>query len=195
MAGQTPSQTVGPFFAYGLTPGQYGYGHPDLAGPVLRDEATPGEAIRIEGCIYDGAGKTVPDAVVEIWQADAQGRYPGAATSEGSNIAFTGFGRCGTGMLAGDMFAFDTVKPGATGEGAAPHITVVLFMRGLLTHVFTRIYFSDDAARHATDPVLAAVPEARRQTLVAKRRDTPQGPVYRFDIHMQGERETVFLDL
>ncbi len=195
MPRQTPSQTVGPFFAYGLTPGQYGYGHADVAGPVLRDGTTPGEAIRIEGCIYDGAGKTVPDAVVEIWQADGQGRYASQAAAAGANTAFTGFGRCGTGTLPGDMFVFETVKPGAPGDGQAPHATLVLFMRGLLTHLFTRIYFSDDAALHTTDPVLAAVPDARRHTLVAQRRDTPQGPVYRFDIHMQGERETVFLDI
>jgi protocatechuate 3,4-dioxygenase, alpha subunit len=195
MPKQTPSQTLGPFFAYGISPGQYGYGHADIAGPVLRDETTAGEAIRIEGSIYDGAGKTVPDAIVELWQADAQGRYAARAAAGGANAAFTGFGRCGTGTLPGDMFAFDTVKPGAAGNGAAPHATLVLFMRGLLTHAFTRIYFADDTALHATDPVLAAVPEARRHTLIAARRDTPLGPVYRFDIHMQGDRETVFLDV
>ncbi|MGF1625335.1 MAG: protocatechuate 3,4-dioxygenase subunit alpha [Alphaproteobacteria bacterium] len=192
MPKQTPSQTVGPFFAYGLTPDQYGYGHPGIAGGSLRDDTTTGQPIRIEGCVYDGDGNTVPDAVIEIWQADSAGRYPGAG---GANAAFTGFGRCGTGTLAGDLFAFDTVKPGAAGDGQAPHVTLVVFMRGLLTHAFTRVYFPEDAAAHATDPVLNAVPADRRQTLIAARRNTATGPVYRFDIHMQGPRETVFLDI
>ena len=192
MLKQTPSQTVGPFFAYGLTPDQYGYGHAGIAGCTLRDETTAGESIRIQGCVYDGDGKTVPDAVIEIWQADSTGRYAGA---RGANVAFTGFGRCGTGTMPGDLFAFDTVKPGATGDSHAPHVTLVVFMRGLLTHAFTRIYFSEDAAAHATDPVLNAVPADRRQTLIAERRETPTGAVYRFDIHMQGDRETVFFDV
>lgn len=195
MPNQTPSQTVGPFFAYGLTPDQYGYGHAGIAGTALRDETTGGEAIRILGRIFDGNGEPVPDAVVEIWQADAHGRYAGAGDASGANAPFTGFGRCGTGTMPGNYFVFDTVKPGPIGEGQAPHITVVLFMRGLLTHAFTRIYFSDDNVAHATDPVLQVVPPSRRSTLIASRRESQTGPVYDFDIHMQGENETVFLDV
>lgn len=192
MPKQTPSQTVGPYFAYGLVPHQYGYGHADIATTQLRDETTEGEAIRIEGCVYDGEGKVVPDAMIELWQADGQGRY---AEQEGVNAPFTGFGRCGTGVIAGNKYAFDTVKPGATEDGQAPHVTLVVFMRGMLTHAFTRIYFADDTTAQAADPVLQAVPAERRDTLIAARTETPTGPVYRFDIHMQGEKETVFFEV
>lgn len=193
--GQTPSQTVGPYFAYGLTPEQYGYALSEIASGRLADESTDGELIRIEGCVYDGEGNTIPDAMLEIWQADAQGRYRHPADPRGTNADFSGFGRFGTGTEAGDIFRFQTVKPGAPGEGEAPHVNVILFMRGLLTHVYTRLYFDDEGERNAADPVLAAVPEDRRSTLIARRAETATGIVYRFDIHMQGENETVFFDL
>ena len=194
-AKQTPSQTVGPFFAYGLTPEQYGYGHKSIAGPVLTAPDTHGERIRVEGRVLDGDGDPVGDAMVEIWQADAQGRYAHPADPRGSNLPFTGFGRAGTGADPDNRFVFETVKPGAVGDGQAPHLNVILFMRGLLSHVYTRIYFSDEADANAADPVLAALPESRRETLIAERVETPHGPVYRFDIHMQGEHETVFFDV
>jgi protocatechuate 3,4-dioxygenase, alpha subunit len=192
---QTPSQTVGPFFAYGLTPEQYGYPFRSLARSSLADDDTPGERIRIAGRVLDGDGVPVPDALIEIWQADAQGRYAHPADRRGSNLRFVGFGRCGTGTNPENRFIFDTIKPGAIGDGQAPHINVVVFMRGLLCHVFTRIYFADEAAANARDPVLTSVEEARRHTLIAARETALAGTVYRLDLHMQGPDETVFFDV
>jgi protocatechuate 3,4-dioxygenase, alpha subunit len=192
---QTPSQTVGPFFAYGLTPEQYGYPFRSLARSSLADDDTPGERIRIAGRVLDGDGVPVPDALIEIWQADALGRYAHPADRRGSNLRFVGFGRCGTGTDPENRFIFDTIKPGAIGDGQAPHINVVVFMRGLLSHVHTRIYFADEAEANAGDPVLASVEEARRHTLIAARETTPAGTVYRLDLHMQGPDETVFFDV
>jgi protocatechuate 3,4-dioxygenase, alpha subunit len=192
---QTPSQTVGPFFAYGLTPAQYGYPFRALAGSALVDDDTPGERIRITGRVLDGEGNPVPDAMFEIWQADAAGRYAHPADPRGSNRRFTGFGRCGTGTDPDRRFAFDTIKPGAPGDGQAPHVNVIVFMRGLLSHVYTRIYFADEADANARDPVLARVDAARRRTLIARRETTPGGTVYRLDLHMQGPDETVFFDV
>jgi protocatechuate 3,4-dioxygenase alpha subunit len=192
---QTPSQTVGPFFAYGLTPEQYGYPFRSLAGPVLVDEETPGERIRIVGCVLDGEGNPVPDAMLEIWQTDDQGRYAHPADPRASNLRFAGFGRCGTGKDPESRFVFETIKPGAIGDGQAPHVNVILFMRGLLSHLYTRIYFADEAPANARDPVLSSVEEARRHTLIATRRTTPAGVVYRHDLRMQGPDETVFFDV
>ena len=192
---QTPSQTVGPYFAYGLTPEQYGYPFRALAGAVLVDDDTPGERIRIVGRVLDGEGNPVPDAMLEIWQADGEGRYAHPADRRGSNVRFKGFGRCGTGTDRENRFMFETIKPGAIGDGQAPHVNVIVFMRGMLSHAFTRIYFDDEAEANARDPVLAGVEEARRGTLVAARQTTPAGTVYRFDLHMQGQHETVFFDV
>jgi protocatechuate 3,4-dioxygenase alpha subunit len=192
---QTPSQTVGPFFAYGLTPEQYGYPFRELAGAVLTDDDTPGERIRIVGRVLDGDGAPVPDAMIEIWQADAEGRYAHPADARGSNVPFKGFGRCGTGTDPESRFVFDTIKPGAPGDGQAPHVNVIVFMRGLLSHVYTRIYFADETEANARDPVLASVEEARRHTLIAACATTPAGTVYRFDIRLQGPDETVFFDV
>ena len=191
---QTPSQTVGPYFAYGLTPEQYGYDFKAVAGNRLADETIEGERIRILGRVLDGAGNAVDDAMVEIWQADAQGRYAHPADPRGSNLAFRGFGRCGTGTDPERRFIFETVKPGAV-EGQAPHITMCIMARGMLSHAFTRIYFSDEAEANAADAVLATVPEARRATLIAGREDSQAGAIYRFDVHLQGDQETVFFDL
>ena len=194
MLGQTPSQTVGPYFAYGLTPQQYGYPLKEIASGRLADRGVEGERIRIEGRVFDGKGAPIPDAMIEIWQADARGRYAHPADPRGSNADFRGFGRFATGTDPEFRFAFETVKPGATGDGQAPHVNVVVFMRGLLVHAFTRLYFSDEAVANASDPVLATVPEDRRRTLIAARHDGSTGVVYRFDIHMQGDDETVFFD-
>ncbi|QXJ19473.1 protocatechuate 3,4-dioxygenase subunit alpha [Actinomadura graeca] len=174
----TPSQTVGPFFGYAL---------PYAAG----SEVVPGwreGAITIRGRVLDGAGQPVPDALVEIWQADEAGgipRRPGGLARAGHG--FSGFGRCGTDPAGG--FWFTTVKPGATG-GGAPYIAVLVFARGLLKPVATRLYFPEDEAAHEGDPLLAEVPAERRPTLIAE----PDGErAYRFDVHLQGDRETVFL--
>lgn len=192
---QTPSQTVGPYFAYGLTPQQYGYDFASIVDGDLTSDDTQGERIRIEGRVLDGAGEPVNDAMVEIWQADASGRYAHPADGRGSNETFTGFGRTGTGTDPENRFIFKTIKPGAPGNGQAPHINVVVFMRGLLSHAFTRIYFADEAEANAGDAVLAAVPADRRHTLTAGREDDAGETVYRFDIYMQGDDETVFFDV
>lgn len=190
MPKQTPSQTVGPYFAYCLTPEQYGYSFKGIAGGSLATPGTEGERIRIEGRVYDGAGNKVPDAVVEIWQADACGKYAPAAAFAGSNSGFTGFGRMGTGTDPDNRFVFETVKPGRVDGKQAPHINVIVMMRGLLVHAFTRIYFADETAANADDPVLAAVEAGRQHTLIATR----TGDAYRFDIRMQGPDETVFFE-
>jgi protocatechuate 3,4-dioxygenase alpha subunit len=192
MPGQTPSQTAGPFFAYALTPEQYGYPFASIASGRMADETVAGERIRIIGQVLDGEGEPVADALIEIWQADAQGRYTGP--KPGRNERFSGFGRQGTGSDPENRFIFDTVKPGPVDADQAPHVSVMVFMRGLLTHAYTRMYFSDEAEANARDPVLNSVPEIRRSTLIAKRQEDG-GAIYRFDIRMQGENETVFLDV
>jgi protocatechuate 3,4-dioxygenase alpha subunit len=194
--GQTPSQTVGPFFAYGLTPRQYGYSLPDPVGADLTDADVDGTRIWLTGRVLDAAAARVDDALVEIWQADAHGRLPTRAGAGGGNRpVFRGFGRAGTGTDPDRRFVFRTVKPGAIHSGAAPHVSLVVFARGLLNHLYTRVYFADEEAANAGDPVLAQVPAERRDTLLAQRRDTPDGPVYHLDIRLQGAGETVFFDL
>jgi protocatechuate 3,4-dioxygenase, alpha subunit len=192
---QTPSQTVGPYFAYGLTPEQYGYDFKSIASGALVEGDVPGQRIRIEGRVLDGGGEVAPDAMIEIWQADGEGRYAHPADPRGSNVAFRGFGRVGTGTDAQARFIFDTIKPGSVDGTQAPHVNVILFMRGLLLHAYTRIYFSDEAAANARDPVLMSVPAERRQTLIAVKDETSAGAVYRLDIRMQGPDETVFFDV
>lgn len=181
--GITPSQTIGPFFAYALTP--RAYGGPELATEQVAGEGVEGERIRIEGHVYDGDGAVVIDAMIEIWQADAQGRFNTAG-----NAGFTGFGRAET--TAEGSFHIETIRPGAiAGPGGtmqAPHLCVSVFARGLLVQLATRIYF-DGEPGNAADPVLALVPAERRETLIAKR---DENGVYRFDIRLQGEGETVF---
>jgi protocatechuate 3,4-dioxygenase, alpha subunit len=192
---QTPSQTVGPYFAYGLTAAQYGYPHNSIASSEVAEPLVPGEHVEIIGQVIDGAGDVIPDAMIEIWQADSEGRYAHPADSRGSNQIFRGFGRCGTGTMPDSRFMFRTVKPGSVDGKQAPHVNVIVFMRGMLVHAYTRMYFSDEAKANAHDPVLQSVPEDRRATLIAKREETGAMPVYRFDIHMQGDEETVFFDV
>jgi protocatechuate 3,4-dioxygenase, alpha subunit len=179
----TPSQTVGPFFAIGL---------PWRAGSHVVVPGTPA-AITIAGMVYDGAGEPVPDALIETWQADPQGRFADLWAFGGpSELAgFRGFGR--SGREDGDgSYEIVTVKPGrVAGPGGrlqAPHIDVSVFARGMLHRCVTRIYFADEETANAEDPVLAGVPETRRATLLAE----PTDDGFRFDIRLQGERETVF---
>jgi protocatechuate 3,4-dioxygenase alpha subunit len=143
--------------------------------------------------VLDADRAPVPDALVEIWQADAQGRYPSAG--ERANTAFKGIGRCPTD--AEGRYGFDTIKPGAVpgpdGAMQAPHVLVNLFARGVLKQMVTRIYFEDEAA-NAADPVLALVPQERRATLVARRSARAGRPVYTFDFRLQGDDETVFFE-
>jgi protocatechuate 3,4-dioxygenase alpha subunit len=173
----TPGQTVGPFFGQAL---------PYAGGNELVPAGRPG-AIRVHGVVYDGAGVPIPDALVEIWQADAEGRIvqePGSLHRDG--WTFTGWGRCeadGTGH-----YSFSTVLPGPTEPGKAPFIAVVVFARGLLDKLFTRIYLPGHPANDS-DPLLASLTPRERESLIAV--EEPTG--LRFDIHLQGERETVFL--
>jgi len=195
---QTPSQTVGPFYALGLNAREEGYEYSNIVGPSTVSPDTEGERIRITGHVLDGEGRPIGDALIELWQADAAGRYrhPADVTPDSSaDSAFQGFARSGTGAAPDHSFTLHTIKPGPTGDGQAPHLNLIVFMRGGLNHVYTRVYFDDESAANATDPVLTSVPEPRRETLVARRTETPDGVVYRFDIHMQGDRETVFFDV
>lgn len=191
---QTPSQTVGPYFAYGLSPEQYLYDFKSAFTPVVATERAEGEAIRLIGQVLDGAGNPINDALIEIVQADAHGRYVQSA-DDIARTGFAGAGRCGTGTDPENRFIIETIKPGAVAPGEAPRIDVILTMRGLLNHLFTRIYFDDEAVANALDPVLRQVPAERRHTLVARREVSGGRVSYRFDIRMQGDEETVFLDL
>lgn len=186
---ETPSQTAGPFVHIGLMPTVAGLRtkHPGPGNVLVRD-GTLGERIRIEGLIHDGDGAVVKDALVELWQANANGQY-------GSND-FIGFGRAAADFDTG-LFSFETVKPGATpfGDGRmqAPHVTLSIFARGINIHLQTRLYFSDEVAANAKDPVLQLVGAPDLVATLIAQRD-PSRPLYRFDIHLQGDRETVFFD-
>ena len=204
--GQTPSQTVGPFFQYGL-PWKGGadlVGRSDMgARPELFAEqhwvlnlsgstGTPsGEVIEIAGRVIDGDGAPVPDAMVELWQANAAGRYRARADKRAERAIdphFVGFGRAATDDAG--VYRFRTIRPGAVDDAQAPHIALSVFGRGILKRLATRLYFAD-GERNDADPVLASVPPARRGTLIAERRDG----CWWLDIVLCGERETVFFDL
>ena len=191
---ETPSQTAGPFVHIGLIPHQAGF---DIFeknfSNVLGAPDAAGQRIRIEGRIYDGAGAPCRDVLVEIWQANAAGQYEGDAQ-------FRGWGRTGTDFGTG-LYVFETIKPGPV-EGRrgrprmAPHINVWLAARGINIGLSTRIYFSDEAALNADDPVLNMIePGPRRDTLIATLEQRDGAPVYVFDIRLQGDRETVFFDI
>ena len=187
----TSSQTVGPFFAPALL-------REDARRNVLTRPDTVGERIRIEGRVLDGDGVPVPDALIEIWQANAQGRYNHAADQGAAQLdsSFLGFGRSGT--AEDGSYWFETVKPGLVpfdGERMqAPHICATVFSRGLLNHLVTRLYFEDEPG-NALDPVLQCVPNNRRATLLARREARDKVVVYRFDIVLQGADETAFFNL
>ncbi|MBO0929726.1 protocatechuate 3,4-dioxygenase subunit alpha [Fibrella aquatilis] len=196
---ETPSQTVGPFFAYSLTAEQYGYPYTSLMNHAMVSDQTPAdyaasERIFIQGRVYDGQGNPIPDAVVELWQADPQGHYRLAPIGpRNGQPGFTGFGRMGTGTLPDGQFRFTTLKPGVVaGANAAPYINVTLFMRGSLRGLFTRLYFSDEVDANAQDALLNSVDPARRHTLLAHREDQNGQLTYTFNLHMQGDNETVF---
>ena len=192
--GVTPSQTVGPYFAYGLTSnGKYDWN--DAFSNNLVTPDTSGERVRVEGRVFDGDGNPMVDCMLEIWQADAQGRFSDPQDKRAlPNSSFKGFGRCGTDATGG--YAFDTIKPGVVpdpdGKPQAPHLVLAVFARGMLLQNYTRIYF-DGEAGNADDPVLTLVPADRRDTLIARRQ--PGNAVYRLDIHLQGDNETVFFDV
>ena len=187
----TPSQTVGPFFAVGLDRADTA----DLThGGVAR-----GERVEIEGQVRDGDGAPIPDAMLEIWQANAAGKYrhPEDRQAKADDPHFLGFARAFTDKAG--RFRFITIRPGAVpGRGnalQAPHITMAVFARGLLKHLMTRIYFADRAAENELDPVLSKIADAAaRQTLLARPVAGKSG-AYRFDVVLQGEGETVFFEV
>lgn len=197
---QTPSQTVGPFFAYSLTAEQYGYPFNSIINDSLIESnidpqncITAGERIYITGTIFDGNGASILDAVVELFQADANGEYRETPIKH-KNDGFTGFGRLGTGTNPEHRFTFTTIKPGSL-NGQAPHIDVLLMMRGSLRNLYTRLYFSDNMAVNEQDDLFKAIPDNRRKTLIANRLESNGLVFYEFNIRMQGEEETVFFDV
>jgi len=176
----TPGQTVGPFYGYAL--------------PYEKDREllAPGslDSIRLQGTVYDGAGHPIPDAILEIWQPDSEGNIvsrTGSLVRDG--YTFTGWGRCAVGNSG--VYTFTTVNPGPTKPGAAAFISVAVFARGLMNRLFTRIYLPENEEALAKDPLLSSLDPERRKTLIA-RRDADGGLT--FDIRLQGEGETVFLD-
>jgi protocatechuate 3,4-dioxygenase alpha subunit len=201
---ETPSQTAGPYVHIGLIPHQAGFDiFENNFSNVLVTPATKGERITIEGRIFDGTGAIARDILVEIWQANAAGRYDHPADRQENkplDPAFRGWGRTGTDFQTG-LYRFETIKPGAVAgrhghKPMAPHVSFWLAARGINIGLATRMYFSDEAQANAADPVLNIIEQpARRETLIARREERPGEVVYVFDIHLQGERETVFFDV
>lgn len=183
----TASQTVGPFFHLGLA---------WLTGDTLAGPDVSGERVTIAGRVLDGDGRPVPDALIEIWQANADGQYGHPEDTRGTppRGGFTGFGRVATDEEG--AFRFTTIKPGRVpgpgGHLQAPHLLVAVFMRGLLKHLVTRLYFPDDPG-NAEDPILNLVEPARRATLIAKKVPGRDG-VLEWNVILQGQGETVFFD-
>lgn len=177
----TPSQTVGPFFSIALSKADES--NPQ-GSPISNIIVGAGQVINLRGQVLDGNSEPVLDALVEIWHADSAGSYncPG----------FSGFARSDTSSHVDGGFQFTSIKPGAASKSDAPYISIVIMMRGLLTHAYTRLYFSDEAEANNTDTVLNQIPENRRATLIAQRQEKGPIPCYQFDVCMQGENETVF---
>ena len=203
---ETASQTAGPYVHIGLAPEAAGFDiFANNFGNVLVTDETKGERIRIEGRVFDGIGTVLKDVLIEIWQANAAGRYAHPADRQpGKNVdpAFRGWGRACTDFESG-VYAFETVKPGRVegrnGGVMAPHVNAWIVARGINLGLNTRIYFSDETAANAEDAVINLIEwVVRRKTLIAERLDRKTdtgGAVYRFDIRLQGEGETVFFDL
>jgi protocatechuate 3,4-dioxygenase alpha subunit len=201
---ESPSQTAGPYVHIGLIPHQAGFDIFDKNfSNVLVGDGTQGERIRIEGRVIDGSGTPVRDALLEIWQANAAGRYTHPLDQQEDkplDPSFRGWGRTGGDFKTG-VYTFDTIKPGPVvgraGKGTmAPHVNFWIVARGINVGLNTRMYFGDEAEANARDPVLRLIElEVRRQTLIAPREMRDGLPVYTFDIHLQGERETVFFDV
>ena len=197
---ETPSQTAGPYVHIGLAPGAAGFDIYDqelgwdIAGPNAK-----GERIRVEGLVVDGTGSPIKDVLLETWQANADGFYAHPEGGGDVEDGFRGWGRVITNFETGE-WGFDTVKPGAVtdrnGKIHAPHINLWVVARGINLGLNTRIYFEDETDANAADPVLTMIEwEVRRQTLLAKRTEKDGSVVYRFNIRIQGEEETVFFDI
>lgn len=200
---ETASQTAGPYVHIGLAPRAAGFHiFENDFGHVLTTPETQGERIRIEGTVTDGSGTLVRDVLLEIWQANAQGRYNHPADQQaGKSIdpSFRGWGRACSDFETG-LYRFDTIKPGAVagrnGRTMAPHVNFWIVARGINIGLHTRMYFDDETQANAADPVINLIEwTVRRQTLIAKRERSGSETVYRFDIRLQGEGETVFFDV
>jgi protocatechuate 3,4-dioxygenase alpha subunit len=200
---ETPSQTAGPYVHIGLIPKQAGFDiFANNFGNVLIGPGTQGQRIKIEGRVIDGAGAPLKDVLIEIWQANAAGRYNHPADRQDKQLDrnFRGWGRTGSDFATGG-YSFETIRPGSVvGRSGyrpmAPHINFWIAARGINIGLNTRMYFSDEEAANAADPVLNIIePEVRRQTLIAGRQMRGNNVVYVFDIHLQGEHETVFFDV
>ena len=197
---ETPSQTAGPYVHIGLAPGAAGFDIYkqelgwDIAGPNAK-----GERIRVEGVVVDGIGSPIKDVLLEAWQANSEGVYAHPECEGNVEDGFRGWGRVITDFETGE-WGFDTVKPGATrgrnGRMMAPHINLWIVARGINIGLNTRIYFEDEVEANANDPVINLIEwEKRRATLIAKRSERDGQVVYRFDVKIQGEDETVFFDI
>jgi len=194
---ESPSQTAGPYVHIGLTPNFCGIGgvYASDLGAAMVNEKTRGERIGLRIRVLDGTGTPLRDALIEIWQADADGLYNSPAELRGAaDPNFFGWGRCPTDMETG-LCVFDTIKPGRVpyqdGRLMAPHISLWIVARGINIGLQTRLYFSDEAEANAQDPILARIEHrVRVPTLIAER----QGSIYVFDVHLQGDKETVFFD-
>ena len=201
---ELPSQTAGPFVHIGLAPGAAGFSiYARELGQDIAGQDVPGTRIRVEGMVLDGTGAPVKDVLIEAWQADTAGRFAHPEDPRHSEVApgFRGWGRVITNFDTG-LWAFDTVKPGPVparpghAHPQAPHVSLWIVARGINIGLNTRIYFDDEAEANNRDPVLNLIEQAhRRETLIARRQEREGGAVYRFDIRLQGERETVFLDI
>lgn len=200
---ESPSQTAGPYVHIGLIPRQAGFDIFETnVTNILAGPGTRGERIRVEGRVFDGAGEPVRDALIEVWQANAAGRYAHPAdrqTGRDEDPAFRGWGRTGSDFETGLWF-FETVKPGSVtgrhGRPMAPHLNLWIVARGINIGLQTRLYFADEAEANRVDPVLNLIEQAsRRRTLIAERREGGERPVYVLDIHLQGDAETVFFDV
>ncbi|MFD1981149.1 protocatechuate 3,4-dioxygenase subunit alpha [Mesorhizobium newzealandense] len=194
---ESPSQTAGPYVHIGLTPNFCGIGgvYPTDLGAAMVNDKTRGERIGLRIRVLDGTGTPLKDALIEIWQADADGLYNSPAELRGAaDPNFFGWGRCPTDMDTG-LCTFETIKPGRVpsrdGRLMAPHITLWIVARGINLGLHTRLYFSDEEKANAEDPILARIEHRIRvPTLIAER----TGDIYVFDVHLQGEKETVFFD-
>ncbi len=199
---ETASQTAGPYVHIGLAPHQAGFDiFQNNFGNVLVGAKTKGEHIIVEGRVIDGSGNFVRDVLLECWQANSAGRYnhPGDRQNKPLDDDFRGWGRACSDFATG-VYTFQTVKPGCVagrnGRTMAPHISLWLVARGINIGLNTRLYFSDEEAANAADPVLNSVElPSRRKTLIAQRSQRDGKVVYTFDIVLQGENETVFIDI
>ncbi len=191
---ESPSQTAGPYVHIGCTPNFSGITgvYPEDPGTRMITGDVAGERITLRGAVFDGAGTALRDALIEVWQADAAGRFAG----QGGDPAFTGWGRSAGDMATGE-FTFETVRPGRVrwpdGRLQAPHVTFWIVARGINLGLQTRMYFADEAAANAEDPILTRLEHSQRiPTLLAA---AEEGGTHRFDIHLQGPQETIFFDI